>query len=709
MVLSRVAGVSGRTAVGTGLLATVGFGLIVAFQLGGRSFSMTIDETGSIGAALLAALACAFAARGSSGRLRLAWTFMSASAATWCLGQLIRATYEYASGVELPYPSLADLPILAATPLAVIGVLTFPGAPGSPARTWRYWLDALMIVTGFFFVGWALGLGTILSSSGDSLASQAATLAAPIGDIVVTTTLILAIGRATYQQRDKMLLLLAGIAATAVAGIAFGILVHKSLYPVVGTVLDTGWVTGYLLIALAALWPTRTVPQIRVMPVDMRQLVLPWFVVALAGLTTFMLALSGQRFDLVLILVGGVLFIFLMLSQVVTQRESTGLLFKSLHAEATLAQVIARAPVGIARISRQMNVTNANPRLSALLGLASDEHPDWTMNDIWAPAEVDRMTTRLHGLSSDSDTAEGESESKRDDGSSAWLRWNAAIGGQDGGEDYYTVMFEDITAARIASEAAAANLASLEHMNQLKTEFLTTFRHEFKTALVGIEGFSELMSLDEVAPLDVKSYAKEIQNDAERLGRMIDELTDLDRVERARTAVALAEVDLNRLVNDVVTGIKTQGVRTAIRTNLDPATPAVVGDRVLLESLLKTLIRNAVQYSPRSGSIEVATRAVPGFAQVVVKDEGLGARGDFQDRMFAPKDLYAESPMRKVIGTELGFAMARRVVELHGGRIWVERIEGVGSAVNFTIPEFARMSPTRSAATTSKRLVQLLR
>jgi len=629
----------------------------------------------------------------------LAWTFMSVSAATWCVGQLIRAASEYASGAELPYPSLADLPILAATPFAVIGVLTFPAAPGSPTRTWRYWLDALIIATAFFFVSWALGLGTILNSSGDSLASRAASLAAPIGDIVVTTTLILAIGRATYQQRDKMLLLLAGIAATAVAGIAFGILISVHRYPVIGTVLDTGWVAGYLLIALAALWPTtRTAERIGAIPVDTRQLMLPWFVVSLAALTTFMLALSGQRLDLVLSVLAGILFIFLMLSQVVSQRESIGLILKSMRAEATLSQVIARAPVGIALISRQMNVTNANPRLTTLLRLGSDGHLDRAMNDIWPSAEVNEMTARLRGLSSDSDTAEGDSESRYDDGSNAWLHWNAAVGGQQGGEDYYIVMFEDVTAARTASEAAAANLASLEHINHLKADFLTTFRHEFKTALVGIKGFGELMSFDEVAPDEVKSYAKEILNDAGRLDRMIDELTDLDRVERARTAMAPAEVDLNRLVNDVVTAIRTKGVSNAIETNLDPATPAIAGDRALLESLLKTLIHSAIQYSPRLGGIEVATHGVPGFAQTVVKDRGLGARGDFQDRMFGPKDLYAESPMRKVIGTELGFAMARRVVEMHGGRIWVERVEGVGSAVYFTIPELARVGPIPSSA-----------
>jgi signal transduction histidine kinase len=683
---------------GAGVSVSALFGLIVAFHLGGLAFSRVVDDVGTIGASLLAAIACASAARNSRGALRLAWALLSASAATWCLGQLIRAVYESIAGTELSYLSWADVPILAATPLAVIGVLTFPAATGAPARSWRYWLDAVIIAMAFFFVAWALGLGTILHSAGPGLGSDAAKLAAPLGDIVLTTALILAIGRASYQQRNRMLLLLAGVAATAVAGIAFGILIGHQRYPTTGTVVDTGWVAGYLLIALAAVWPDAADAEgAGFVPIDTRQLLLPWFVVFLAGLTTVMLALSGQRLDPLLTVLAGILFVLLMMSQVVAQRESIALLLKSMHAEATLAQLIARAPVGIARLSGDMTVANANPRLTTLLHLAGNGRADPRMYDRLPSPEVDRMTAQLHRLSSDSDTAEGDSEYRRDDGSSAWLHWNAAIGGRENGEDYYIVMFEDVTAARTATEAAAANLAALEHINELKTEFLTTFRHEFRTALVGIEGFGELMSSEEVGPDEVKSYAKEILNDAKRLDRMINELMDLDQVEKARTAMARAAVDLNHLVTDVVTAIRTEGVRNVIKTDLDPATPAVAGDRALLESLLKTLIRNAAQYSPRSGRIEVATSRVPGFAQAVVRDQGLGTRSDFQDRMFGPKELYVESPMRKVIGTELGLAMARRVVEMHGGRIWVERVEGVGSEVFFTLPELAHVGASSSA------------
>jgi PAS domain S-box-containing protein len=655
------------------------FAVVVGSQLGGPGVSDTVDEVGSIAASLLAAIACAAVARNGVGLVRVAWSFLASSAGAWFLGQSARFTYESITGTELPFPSVPDLAILAAPPLAVIGVLTLPAAPGATARTWRYWLDAAIIATAFFFVSWAVGLGTVVYSLKGGFVTEVASLASPVGDIVVTTVLILAIGRASYQQRDKVLLLLAGIAAITVSNFGFKV-----------SLLDTGWFAGYILIAFAAQLPANDAGiGTRAGPIDVRQLVLPWFVVLLAGVTTVVLALTGQELDPLLTVLAGIMFVLLMLSQVAAHRESLNLLVKSLRAEANLSQVIERAPVGIARIQSDMTVTEANPRFRALLNREVDSRSALRVTDFLRPEEVDRMSGMLSALSSESGSAEGDSEATRGDGSHTWLHWNIARGDGESEDGYYIAMFEDVTAARAASDAAAANLAALEHMNELKGEFLATFRHEFNTALVGIQGFGELMSAEEVPPAEVKTYAKEILNDAQRLDRMIKELVDLDQVERGRAAMSVVVLDLNQLVTEVVSAIRTEGIRNVIETDLDPKTPWVAGDRALLENLIRTLVGNAAQYSPRSGRILLATSSVPGFAEAVVKDQGLGARTDFQDRMFGSSGLYVESPLRKVIGTELGLAMARRVVEMHGGRIWVERIQGVGSEVHFTIPERA--------------------
>jgi signal transduction histidine kinase len=98
--------------------------------------------------------------------------------------------------------------------------------------------------------------------------------------------------------------------------------------------------------------------------------------------------------------------------------------------------------------------------------------------------------------------------------------------------DYYLVMFEDVSARRKAELAEAANVAALKKLNQLKSELLTRVRHQFRTALVGIQGFSEFIgSAEELELEDAKDFAKEIYNDARRLDQTFEEVLELDRAE----------------------------------------------------------------------------------------------------------------------------------------------------------------------------------
>lgn len=671
-----------------GAAATVAFVVVELVQFGGRALATSIDETATIAASLIAALSAFEAARVTSGARRWAWTLLSASAASWCGGQFFRAVYASVAGSVLPFPSWADVPILVSTPLVVAGVLAFPAGPNAPPRNWRYWLDAAIVVTALVYMSWLLGLGQIVISFGDHLTSDLAGLATPLGDIVVTAALILAIRRTSYQQRDRMLLLLAGLAAITVANIWFGLVVDRQRVPVIGNILDAGWVAGYLLLALAAWWPSIDVSGASETPIDFRQMVLPWLAVLLAGITTLILAVSGHTLDLGATLLAGGLLALLMLSQVAAHRESAHLLIKSMRSEATLADVVERAPLGIARVLPDMTVVAANERFSELTRGNADFQPPVAMDKFMAAADVELMRAQLQALNPGSGrSAEGESQATRGDGTQAWLRWRATTAGDpSAGSTYYIAMFEDITATRSASEAAAANLAALDQMNQLKNEFMATFRNEFRTALVGIEGFTDLMQAGDTGPEEVQSYAGEILNEAHRLDRMIDELSDVEKVEAGRIALKMAAVDFNRVVTDAVNSIRTEGVRNKIVVLLDSSTPAVEGDRSLLYDLVRTLVGNAVQYSPKGGTIEVSTGCIAGFARACVKDQGLGARPDFNDRLFGQRDIYAESPLRKIYGTRLGLAMARRIVELHGGRLWVEQVDNEGSELYFTIP-----------------------
>ncbi|MEA2655029.1 MAG: diguanylate cyclase, partial [Chloroflexota bacterium] len=273
----------------------IAFALVLQFQPGGDNFVTGVDDIGEAVAALLAAAACAWTASRSEGSLRRGWLLMAASAAAWCLGEIVWSVYEVGLGVASPFPSAADIGFLLAMPLAVAGVLSFWTAPRGTSEHWRLWLDGLTIALALTFTGWSLGLQQIELSPG-SIGERAIGLAYPMGDILVATILILAIRRATRIHHARLLLLLGGLAANAIADSVFAYMTAIGNYPTL--VIDTAWVVGYLMIALAALWPARSPDRaIDRMPIDLWQVALPWAAVLTAGISALVVVMRGQRTD----------------------------------------------------------------------------------------------------------------------------------------------------------------------------------------------------------------------------------------------------------------------------------------------------------------------------------------------------------------------------------------------------------------------------
>src|SRR4029077_7916520 len=169
-------------------------------------------------------------------------------------------------------------------------------------------------------------------------------------DIVVGTMVILAIRRATHRHKGRMLLVLGGIGAAALSDSTFAYLSANNTYTA-GDVIDTGWVVGYSMVALAALWPvTESKVSISNAPVDMWQLALPLTTVLVAAVVCLALAFSGHALDGVQTAIVGVTSILLTVRVLTANRDSVAMLMKSRESEGNLAEVIARAPTGFVRI-----------------------------------------------------------------------------------------------------------------------------------------------------------------------------------------------------------------------------------------------------------------------------------------------------------------------------------------------------------------------
>ena len=659
------------------------------------SATIAVDDIGEAVAAFIAAGSCGLAAWRNSDRVRVAWSLFSASALSWALGEVVWSWYEVFQGQSVPFPSAADAGFLLAIPLAIAGVFAFTSAPRRLATRGEAVLAGAIVALSLLFVAWGFGLGKVYETSPATPAAQLIGLAYPVGDIVTATVLVLALRRARRGDVGRMALLLGGLASVALSDSMFAYLTANGTYGAIGSVLDAGWVVGYLLIALAPLWPARRVTEeAQEGPIELWQLALPWVATLVAAVTAVRLALVDQNLDrFATVLAGGIGLLFVA-NQVLSHRDSLDLLHKSRRAEnqlgrrnSLLDEIISHAPLGIARVGPDMNIVDVNPRMAALLRTGAREMVGTPVARFLHPEEFARVFQIFQPLwRGDVDTVESDSRAIRADNTEVWLHWSATgVRNAAGRIDYFLAMYEDTDAEHAANESAAAHLAGLERLNRLKSEFVSLVSHEFRTALVGISGFSEMIRDEDVSLEEAKGYAADINKDADRLNRMINDILDLDRIEAGRLVLQPQAVDINNLLDDAVDRARASSARHSIVCSFDPAKPVVQCDPDRIAQVMANLLSNAIKYSPEGGEITVSSVVREGHVDVSVRDHGIGIAPDFAQRLFSRYERY-EKTTSKIMGTGLGLAITRQIVEMHGGRIWVDSEPGAGADFRFTLP-----------------------
>lgn len=681
-------------AVATGVL--VAYAVVSAAQVGGQTFTVAFEDVAEAAVALAAAASAGSAAWKSAGRVRAGWLFMASSAAAWGIGESTWSVYEVGFGRAVPFPSPADLGFVCALPLAVAGVIAFPL---SPAQLWnrvRSVLDGAIAAAAFLFVAWLLVLESVVGHTSVAHLGRVLALGYPAGDFMLAALVVMYVRRASGRFRVAMLLLLAAFTANLVADASFAYLTLSGRYGVLGSQLDIGWVAGYLLIALAALWPAHERQESRGDgSVEMWQLAIPWLAILVVIVATVWMEAASLRAGPVLGWIGAGIGLLFVLSQALAVSDTLQLLARSRRAEAELAErtgllaeVIGRAPLGIARIADDLKIIDANACLSSMLGMPARLLIGSSLARFLSDEDLAQVRQRL-GLyrAGALETADVDTEMIRADGTRCWVHRTISVVRKAGGEvRYYLVMFEDVTSKHETERAALANLAALERLNRLKSEFMSMVSHEFRTALTGIQGYSEVMNTQEVTPDEVKEFSGDINADALRLNRMITEMLDLDRIESGRIALHIEPVDVNRLLCDAVDRAQVSTTKHVLVADLAPALPMVEADADRLTQVIGNLLSNAVKYSPNGGEIRVASRLVDGNVEVSVRDHGQGIPPEFVTRIFGRYERYESGANRQVVGTGLGLAIAQQIVQLHRGRIWVESRVGEGSEFRFTIP-----------------------
>lgn len=687
-----------RAVVTAAIACAAGLAVYVAWtslELGGATTTIAVKDVIETGAGFFAAAACADTASRSTGRLRAGWWLLAASAASWTLGSVVWFIYEAGTGTAIAFPSWADVGQTFAVVLVIGALLVLPFGPNRTLNRWRAVLDGLVLVGALLFVVWTLGFGSVWANSSSSVVARRIAVAYPAGDIVVLTILVLAIRKAPSSLRASIRLLAAAFGAILLADTYFAYLLLRDSYGAMGSISDACWVAGYSLFGLAALWPvSSTQTGQEEGQVSMWDLALPWLGVVAALAALVALTLRGESLDPISTGIGTVTAIFFATSQALLILDSVRLINLSRRAElrarestALLDEVIAKAPLGIARITQDLRFIDANPHLSEMLGVPAPRLVGTSLGDLMSSDDRAQAYARIEKLRSNAvETLEVDGELVLRDGKAIWgHRTISAVRDLAGRLRYFLVMFEDTTAKHLSEEATKANLAESERLNRLKSEFMSMVSHEFRSALTGIQGYSEIMNTQEVTAVEVKEFSGDIHNEALRLNRMITEMLDLDRIESGRIAMNFSAVDLDQIIRDAAGRAQTTTTRHRIVLRLEPGLPPIEGDADRLTQVVTNLLSNAIKYSPGGGEVLVTTQRSDGSVEVAVMDHGQGIPPEFKEKIFGRYQRYEEAG-KQAMGTGLGLAISRQIVLLHGGRIWVESTLGQGSVFRFAIP-----------------------
>ena len=240
---------------------------------------------------------------------------------------------------------------------------------------------------------------------------------------------------------------------------------------------------------------------------------------------------------------------------------------------------------------------------------------------------------------------------------------------------------EECKQAQEAAEAASA----------AKSEFLANMSHELRTPLHHIMGFTELLLDGSCGALSdaQREYLTDVRGSGDHLLSLINDMLDLAKVEAGKEVLLVSEVRLPELLEECLAMFRDKTVTRDVRLSLDAADipPEVRADRRKLKQVLFNLLSNAVKYTADSGRVSVAVRKRPEEVEIRVTDSGIGLRAEDRERIFRPFEQVEDTRSRRFPGVGLGLSLSKRLVELHGGRIWAES-EGLerGSTFAFTLP-----------------------
>ncbi|WP_041971938.1 ATP-binding protein [Geobacter sp. OR-1] len=349
-----------------------------------------------------------------------------------------------------------------------------------------------------------------------------------------------------------------------------------------------------------------------------------------------------------------------------------------------------------------------NKMAEDLFGYSSAEVAGLQLTKLLLLLNVENIP-RIHALFRKSLAGEHVSEEMqftRKNGETILARVNMSTS-RSGNQFVAQAIFRDITKERETLLNLGKSAADLARLNKMKDSFLGLASHELKTPLTVIMGYAELIMSDMADQIDstVLEMVENISNAAVRLDAIVKDMVDLSMIDEKRLRLKLEDINMNRLVDEAVNELRFffNMRHQELVVNLDESIPPIRGDSIRLMQLLSNVLGNAIKFTPDGGAVTVTTSAkyIVGqrgpdighsqltavtnekenhiFVEITISDTGIGIDSEDKIRIF--EKFYEAGKIEehstgkvafKAKGAGLGLAIAKGIVEMHGGEIWVE-------------------------------------
>ncbi len=231
-------------------------------------------------------------------------------------------------------------------------------------------------------------------------------------------------------------------------------------------------------------------------------------------------------------------------------------------------------------------------------------------------------------------------------------------------------------------------LTERERSEQLRSTFVSIVTHELQTPLSIIKGYASTLARRDVEwqPDFVSDSLQIIEEEADRLSRLVSDLLEVSQIETHGIRVEPVQVDLRSLFEHAVARLRAAHPQTPLNLGIEGEPAMINVDPDRLEQVLINLVDNAIKYSPRGSPVNISLSSAPEEIHFSVSDRGVGIPENQRERIFDRFYRVDNSAARKAKGTGLGLFIVRAIVEAHGGRIWVDSAPGQGSTFHVVLP-----------------------